>query len=369
MNSKVKKIVLKNKIVAYIAKSAYKYLLEIKLFYSTKKRLNNLNRTDKIIFYIGIPAHNNLGDLAQGLCIRRWFERYYSDIPVVEIETNALVNTHFSLLDKLKKKYKPSDMIVFQSGYTTTDLGGYADEMHRAVINALPEAKFLMMPQTIYFKSKENQDRTSTCYNKAKDMLFLARDRVSYDMAYEMFPDIRVIQYPDIVTSLIGSYHYNYSRHGILLCCRNDGEKFYTSDEINSLRVRLNVIAKTEITDTTKNVKFKEINKNLRSYIEKEIDSYAHYKLIITDRYHGTIFSLVANTPVIVLKTTDHKVTTGIDWFKGIYDDYVYLAEDLNQAYEIAKALYTKELNHKLEPYFEKEYYEKLPTLLKKCAD
>lgn len=51
----------------------------------------------------------------------------------------------------------------------------------------------------------------------------------------------------------------------------------------------------------------------------------SHYKVVITDRYHGTIFSLIANTPVIIIKSTDHKVTTGADWFKGIYDDYVYV--------------------------------------------
>ena len=54
-------------------------------------------------------------------------------------------------------------------------------------------------------------------------------------------------------------------------------------------------------------------------------------------------FVLVNTTPVIIIKSTDHKVTTGADWFKGIYDEYVYLAEDLDDAYEIAKRLYIKE--------------------------
>ena len=69
-------------------------------------------------------------------------------------------------------------------------------------------------------------------------------------------------------------------------------------------------------------------------YIEKEIEDYSRYKIIITDRYHGTILSLVAGTPVIILKTNDHKVTTGADWFKGVYDEHVFLANDLKNAYE-----------------------------------
>lgn len=364
MYTSIKKIILKNKAVAFLALSVRKYVLNAKLYHSTKVKLINSEHANNAIYYLGIPAHANLGDLAQGMCIRHWLKKNYPNSLVVEIETNALVNTHFPLLNKLKKSYQTGDMVIFQSGYTTTDLGGYADEMHRAVIDALPEAKFLMMPQTIYFKSKKNQDRTSKCYNKAKNMLFLARDRVSYGMACEMFPNITIMQYPDIVTSLIGSYHYDYPREGILLCCRNDGEQFYTCDELNSLKSKLSKVIKTEITDTTKNVKFKEINKNISGYVEKEINSYAHYNLIITDRYHGSIFSLAANTPVIVIRTTDHKVTTGVEWFKGVYDDYIFLADSLDDAYNVAQKILNTTFDYNLKPYFKEKYYDKLPELI-----
>jgi hypothetical protein len=72
---------------------------------------------------------------------------------------------------------------------------------------------------------------------------------------------------------------------------------------------------------------------------------------------------LCAGTPVIILKTTDHKVTTGTDWFKGIYDDYVYVAEDLEDAYKIAHTVLEKKISYKLEPYFKTEYYDKLLNL------
>ena len=103
--------------------------------------------------------------------------------------------------------------------------------------------------------------------------------------------------------------------------------------------------------------------RNLKYYIESEIETYSNYQVTITDRYHGTIFSLCAGTPVIILKTTDHKVTTGADWFKGVYDDYVYVAEDLDDAFHKAKEILTKNLNHQLKPYFKTEYYDKLKSL------
>ena len=101
----------------------------------------------------------------------------------------------------------------------------------------------------------------------------------------------------------------------------------------------------------------------------KEIERYSHYKVIITDRYHGTIFSLVAGTPVVVLKTTDHKVVTGVDWFNGVYDQYVYLAQTPEHALDIAKNILNSKFDHSLENYFQKEYYDKLPALIQQSLN
>lgn len=367
--SKIKKLILKNKITSTVSIWIHKYFIDYKLYIKTNRILSRIPKSDAVVFYLGIPAHRNLGDLAQGVCIRRWLKKNYPNMPIVEIETNALVNTHFSLLKKLKETYKSGDLIVFQSGYTTTDLGGFADEMHRAVMEILPNGKMLMMPQTIYFKSDENKRRTSLCYNTMKRMLFLARDRVSYSMALEMFPNVPVKQYPDIVTTLIGNYSFDYERNGILFCCRNDGEKFYSDTEINKLMKRCAELSEVEKTDTTKTGKTVDIVSHAKEHIDNEIDTYAHYKLIITDRYHGTILSLVAGTPVIIIKTTDHKVTTGAEWFREVYDDYVYLADSLEQAYEMAKTILEKPLDYKLQPYFENKYYDRLPTIFEQAVE
>ena len=369
MWSRFKKAILTNRYISCIALSIRKNIKNVKLYLSTNKKLRRNKTTAPVIFYLGIPAHANLGDLAQGVCIRRWLKKNYDGTQVIEIETNALVNTHFSVLNKMKRIYKSADIIVFQSGYTTTDLGGYADIMHKAVMQAFPNAKMLMLPQTVFFKTEERKIETSACYNKMNNMLFLARDKVSYDIALSMFPDISVKLYPDIVTTLIGNRAYDYTRDGILFCCRDDGEKFYSDSEVDALIQRCSELCKVEKTDTTKKGKVADIVRNAEEYIDREIDKYARYKAIITDRYHGTILSLVASTPVIIIKTNDHKVTTGAQWFRGIYDDYVYVADSLDEAYELVKEVFAKSLSHKLKPFFETEYYDKLPALFKASSE
>lgn len=343
-----------------------KYILSDRKVYTNVYKQLQLERNGQHrIYYLGIPVHPNLGDLAQGMCIRRWLKKHYPSYQVVEIETNAIVNTHLSAIRLLKADYKKGDIIVYQSGYTTTDLGGFADEMHRAVMEALPDAKMLMLPQTIFFKSKENEARTSKCYNSMKHMLFLARDDVSFEMAKRMFPDLPKQCYPDIVTTLIGTKHFSSNRKGILMCCRDDTEKLYTETEISQLMDRLKEIDTVSMTDTTKHGDHREIVANAEKYIWGEIEEYSKYRCIITDRYHGTIFSMIASTPVIVIKSNDHKVTTGVNWFDGVYDGHIFRADDLDHAFELVKGVYQADIPEITEPYFEKQYYDKLPELFR----
>jgi len=305
--------------------------------------------------------------MAQYYCIKKWIEEFYPDRELLMFESDTVLYKKWGLyggfLKLFKKVYNQEDIIVFQSGYTTTDLGGNHDEMHCAVIRAIPSARILMMPQTIKFVNEERSRRTSEIYNCAKNMLFLARDRVSYDMAVELFPNIQVKQFPDIVTSLIGTQQFVKQRRGVCICCRNDGERYYTDQDFEKLKNKIetsNVYC--EITDTTLSVDPMELRNHIENFILREVNKYSEYKVIITDRYHGTILALVANTPVIVIKTVDHKVITGVEWFKGVYDDRVFFAEDLNIAYNMAINIHNKipKENTALKSYFKESYYDNL---------
>ena len=327
------------------------------------KRLDKLNTYSKHVYYLGITEQPNLGDMAQHYCIKNWITDNYPDYQMVMFESSVITDSRLTKLffDKLRKKFGPDDRIVIQSGYCTQDLGGDHPLMHRLVCENMPYAKILMMPQTIFFQQEENRRICAENHNKAKNMLFLARDQYSYNQAVEMFPNIKVMAFPDIVTTLIGTLSFDHERNGVCLCTRNDGEKLYSYDEVSKLKTRLENDGMTVFAkDTQGKSPYREIRANLKQFVEQEIESYSHYKVTITDRYHGTIFSLCAGTPVIIIKTTDHKVTTGADWFKGVYDDYVYVAEDLDDAYRLANMVCGKKLSYSLSPYFKNMYYSKL---------
>ncbi len=330
------------------------------------RRLERVSTQSPHAFYFGITEQPNLGDMAQHYCIKKWIKENYPDYEMVMFESSVITDSRFTELffANLKKVFGEEDIIVIQSGYCTQDLGGDHPLMHRLICEYMPDAKILMMPQTIFFQHEENKRICAENHNKAKNMLFLARDFVSYEMAKEMFPDIRVKAFPDIVTTLIGTLTFNHERKDVCLCTRNDGEKLYSDLELAELASKIEADGTVVLRkDTQGKVSYHKIRANLKKYIENEIESYSHYKVTITDRYHGTIFSLCAGTPVIIIKTTDHKVTTGADWFKGVYDDYVYVADDLNDAYRIYKELSDKHLENKLAPHMKQIYYDKLKEI------
>ena len=314
------------------------------------------------VFYLGITEQPNLGDMAQHYCITKWIKENYPQYDLQMFESSVVTDSRNNFIAKLKAVYKKNDIIIFQSGYCTQDLGGDHPLMHRIVIDAIPFANILMMPQTIFFKDEKNKKICAENHNKAKNMLFLARDSVSFEMAKVMFPDIHVMEFPDIVTTLIGTLSFESSRQGICICRRNDKEKFYSDEELRKLSLRF-LSSDVFFKDTQGNAPVSVIRNNLWKFIYEEIESYSHYEVTITDRYHGTIFSLIAGTPVIILKTTDHKVISGDNWFKGLYEEYVYLADNLEQAYNLTQEIrLNKKLSHQLKPYMKTEYYDKLKT-------
>lgn len=351
-----------------------RYIIESKVRIEAQRSINEIkcSKAKKRIFYLGVTENNNIGDNAQFYCINQWIEKHYPTYEVFRINASIITESKALWLKFFVNNFDyKNDFIIFQSGYNTQDHGyhlgdwflGNHELMHRLIADNLPEAKILMMPQTIFFQNESYKKRTSDSYDKCKNMLFLARDEFSYQIAQRMFPNIKIGLYPDIVTTLIGKFKFKNERKGIFLCTRNDTEKFYTESEIENLCNRLSKHYPVKRGDTQNNVSGKSTRKRLEFYITNTIEQLSTYKVVITDRYHGTILSLCANTPVIIIKSNDHKVTTGANWFKGIYDDYVYTANDLNDAYNKAKEICNHFTPRPLTPYFEENYYDKLPSL------
>lgn len=314
-------------------------------------------RKEPTIFLFGSPRHSNMGDQAQTYCIKRWAKSNYP-------EYNVVVFNYYISIDRIlgivRKCIKPSDMIFCHSGYHLTDLYPEKD-IYCKVIRLFPDHRILVFPQTVNFiKNKTDEKYVVETFNKHGKVTLCCRDEVSYESAKNLFVNCKLFLYPDIVTSLIGTKTFSHKRDGVLFCMRNDVEAFYKSEQIQTLMKKF-VNMKVRKTDTTIDTTYTYIRHHREEILEQIFDDFSRYKVVITDRYHGTIFSLVAGTPVIVISSTDHKLSSGVKWFPESFSKYVHYARNLEQAYDMAQeVLSDNTLTHQLQPYFEENYYSKL---------
>lgn len=331
----------------------------LKLSLKYKDKISHLKSTDnENVWFLCVPIHENLGDYAQYVCIKKWIQEKYPTKTLIEVPTIPLKYDFCGLLKLLKNKIHKEDLIIFQSGYTSSDL--HPDEVvHRKIVRIFKDNVIVFFPQTVKYSCEKEAKKTAAIYNSHNHMIFLTRDKVSYEIAKKNFYETKIMLMPDIVTTLIGTKTYDYERKGIIFCIRHDSEKNYKDSFIKEKFGNL-ISDSDEWTDTTL-----EKGENCSAdAIEKKVRQFAHHQLTITDRFHGTILSLVASTPVIVLKTVDHKVSEGAEWFKNIYPQYIRTVDSVEEAVQIADAMYENTCKAIDDPYFKKEYYDDLDKVI-----
>ena len=78
----------------------------------------------------------------------------------------------------------------------------------------------------------------------------------------------------------------------------------------------------------------------------------------LIDQYTAAI----ASTPVVVINSADHKLSSGVSWFpKEVFGDYVQFANTLDEAYALAASLLERtDLEYNNPPYFKQKYWDRL---------
>lgn len=376
MNNKLKMAIKSVPFVSGIAKGVNRTVgitVRTAMHYPAMRKLNNelvdsMARLDKTsgmrIWYFGVPTHPNLGDQAQKFVIEKWLQNNYSEAEIIKIPSKAFNAGTSRIVRMIQNLIRPNDLIVMQSGHTMDGL--HDDETpHRLASTCFPDNRIVFFPTSIRFNSKRGKELDRKAIGSHVNTLFLARDAVSAQIARDLYPRLDVRLYPDVVTSLIGKYSFDNQREGVLLCARNDGEKLYSYAAIDKLASALSGLCDVSRTDTT--VKWDGIDLDSHDAwtgIEGVIESYSQKCVIVTDRYHGTIFARIAGTPVVVLKTNDHKVVSGAKWFTDAGDEGIVVADNLEEVPGLVSAFMKRFPDGVSAPALAADYYDGLKSVI-----
>lgn len=341
-------------------KRKYNYLLDKK--YLTKQSqllLEDIKANkEKAIYFFCTPMHSNLGDQAQYFCWQQLLKRDLPDFHIISIPAKICTD---EILRAIKDKATADDKFVVHSGYLIFDPHPELPFICK-VVDMFHERHITILPQTINLISADKKKEVGDSFNSHPSLNVISRDEISFQNAQTLFPQCSQLLKPDVVTTLIDNTDFNFNhdgkRDGVLFCMRNDGEKFYKKSEIDALKKCFKGKKVIE-NDTTITLPQRYWAAQRAMLIKQTISDFARYQLVITDRYHGTIFSQIANTPVVVLRSTDHKLTSGVTWFPhDVFGENVFIANNLDECFEIALKVLAR--NGRIvanPPYFMENYY------------
>ena len=290
------------------------------------------------------PGQHNIGDHGQAYCLKNMFKNFFGAENVFEYPVKRTSDG----LDLVED----DDIIFMSSGGNLGDLWPPIEERRREVIQRCSNNLIVSFPQTIEFTSKEEAEKSSAVYNAHPNLHVFARDPGSYVIAKELFSSIPVYQLPDPVFTL--SHVKNFKREGILCIFRNDKEDQLKDKKQQIVEYCENKGFSVKVVDTNLDHSIKNREYELLSFL----DMVSKYKLVITNRFHGTVFAAITGTPCLAFPTINHKITESSYWYRRlgtkttICENIAELGEKINSIPEsynydssLAKGMYHQVLS------------------------
>ena len=286
--------------------------------------MDSIRADGKRIFLIGTPHQSNLGDHAIVLGELRVLEKFFPEHKIIEIPTDYLTGELGELFNGLgfDKYIRREDIIFLHGGGNFGNLWIKAEYVRRALIQRFPQNKIVIFPQSIHFTDDDagraELATSQKIYGAHPDLHLMTRDENSFNFATKNFPSAKNYLLPDTVTVLHGiADDCTDERQGVLFVLRGDKEKIRDDATISRLQKYL----------ADKNIPFTTIDTHIggrvtaadrEQKVREVLMKFRRSKLVVTDRFHGVIFSFVTRTPVMAFKSLDTKISSGIRWFRNI---------------------------------------------------
>lgn len=297
----------------------------------------------KKIILMGIPHHDNLGDVAIGYAEKNFLKENFSNYELICYSEEDLIN-NMSKIEMEKNNINENDIIFLHGGGNFGNQYLKIEESRRQIIKMFPNNSIIMFPQTIYFtddeKGRKELEISKKIYSEHKKLIITPRDKKSLEIIKEEFRQNKILLLPDIVTYL--KFYEETKREGVLLIFRNDKEKSIKyDDEMRIQNLVKEKFDKIEKMDISEGKYFEE--EYLEQKLFETLEKYKKFKLVITDRLHGMIFAMITGTPCIALKNYNYKVESFYQWFKELnYIEFLNNIDELEIKVEKLKNIKVK---------------------------
>ena len=312
----------------------------------------------KIIYSLTPPPYlKNVGDHAQVIAIRAWLDQHFGKLPVMEMDKDR---GHY-YLPALRWLVNSDDIFFLHSGGNLGDRGIWSEGMRREVIRNFPQNQIISLPQTIFFsdteKGQKEQSNSRRIYANHPNLTVIGRDPRSGELAQELFPQAKTFCMPDFVLSLPPRHsQIKHNSPQILLCLRLDPETVLTSKQRQEIGENLPYECTYYDTTLDRAIAIDQREATLN----KTLDKFLNADVVVTDRYHGLIFTVLCQKPCVVLRTIDHKLTSAIHWFEDL--PQVMFAQSLEEVPELVERCLQNDTQKTID--WSEQYFDRIPELV-----
>lgn len=276
-------------------------------------------------FVLLAADYGNIGDLAITAAQRNFIAQAAKGHHVIPVPISATRE----LIRSLRKQVVSGDLVTIIGGGNMGSLYPDIEELRQLVIRSFPKNRIVCFPQSLDWTQSRESDRTLVrilrTYSRHPDLHVFARESVSRDKLHSMFadhPNVRIGYVPDVVLSASAAelgFDGRPEPSGILLCMRDDRERSLAPEQLAQLRKALEDTGQgITVTDThAGGSRLDEVQ--CTHLLADKLAQFAGARLVVTDRLHGMILSLVAGTPCLVLPNSNHKIRqTWQDWLGDV---------------------------------------------------
>jgi len=260
------------------------------------------------LFWVGLfpPEVHSIGDHAQTLALEKFLAKYFDDFEVKRY--------YRSEVDRFFGENVESDDLIFL--HSSGDFGDLYPDWHairKQIIARFPENRIVQLPVSVYYGSVVAFEDDKIFFSGRKNLLILCRTTEKAELLRNNF-GCRAEFFPDFVFSLKVPV-LDVVRRGKLATMRCDSESMYRKSVPNKLRrsrplrmffdFLLDVDAKKRIRHVFGGYYVKDVqmsdcditDENRERIVSDTIRFYSRFESVITDRFHGAVFSFLSNTP------------------------------------------------------------------------
>ena len=284
---------------------------EIKNFkeYLKKRTIKLENNNRQRIFFLDAASYNNLGDQAISFAISKYIIDNFKDYEYIEVlEKEFLRNLRY-----LKKNINKNDIICLAGGGNMGNLYPRYEAIRRKVIKNFKNNKIVIFPQTIDYENdkygRKELNRSRKVYNSNPNLIVCAREKKSYNIMKNLYTNVILVS--DIVFYLYGKLDdkvQNIEKNKIGICLRDDKESIFNERERNNIINSIHDINSIIYLSTMSDIQYID-KKNRKKVLMDKLREFKKCNIVLTDRLHGMIFSILCDIPCIVFDNSNKKVS------------------------------------------------------------